>query len=92
MERRRVEGAARDLVPVEGVEVAEVEDQAMAVGDRALVERLVGDEGEQRVGVLARLLQFTAQVRVLHVGICSGNDAVGASWGITYFRGMGRDT
>jgi hypothetical protein len=41
MERRRVEGAARDLVPVEGVEVAEVEDQAVAVGDRAFVERLV---------------------------------------------------
>ena len=76
VERRRVERAARDLVPVEGVEVAEVEDQAMAIGDRALVERLVRDEREQRVGVLARPLQFTAQVRVVHVGICSGNYAL----------------
>ena len=83
MERRRVERAARDLVPVEGVEVAEVEDQAMAVGDRAFVERLVGDEGEQRVGVVARLVQFAAQVGVVHVAICSGNGGFGASWGVT---------
>ena len=83
LERRGVEGPACNLVPVEGIQVAEVEDQAMPIRDRPLVERVFRDEFEQRVGVLARLLQFTAQVRVLHVGICSGNDAFGASWGIT---------
>ena len=63
--------------------MAEVEDQAMAIGDRPFVERRFGDESEQRVGVLARLLQFAAQVRIVHVGIFSGNGAFGASWGIT---------
>ena len=88
MERRRVERAARDLVPVEGVEMAEVEDQAMAIGDRPFVKRRFGYESEQRVGVVARLLQFAAQVRIVHVGIFSGNRALGASPGITRFRGM----
>ena len=85
-----VERAARDLVPVEGVEMAEVEDQAMAIGDRSFVERRVGDESEQRVGVLARLLQLRRAGRsCIAASLAPHMRPLGASPGITRFRARG---
>ncbi len=39
-----------EQVPVEGLEVAEVEDEAVPLGNRPLVERIGPDQSEQPVG------------------------------------------
>ena len=46
MERRNVERITRDQVPVEGFDVPQVKDDAMAFGDRPFVEGVRMDELE----------------------------------------------
>ena len=53
MKREEGQRALADLVPIKGLEVAEVEDQPMALGNWALVERIGPDKRKQRVGARA---------------------------------------
>ena len=53
----RPEGRAAQVVPGEGGQVAEVEDERMAQGDRLLPPRLLGEETEQAVGSSPRRLE-----------------------------------
>jgi hypothetical protein len=53
---------ARDLVPVERVEVADVEDQPVAIRDGALEQRVRLDQIEERVGVCAGAVQCVQAV------------------------------
>ena len=61
MKRRHVEHATRELVPVEGIEVPDVEDQSMPFSDRPLVQRSRRDQAEQRIGVCPRGLQIDTE-------------------------------
>ena len=56
VERRDVQGVARDQIPVEGVGVPQVEDHAMAFADGAIIERGGPHQTEQCVHLLAGLL------------------------------------
>ena len=55
-------GAAPDQVPVEGLEVPDVEDDAVALEDRPIVEGLAANDAEQRVGAGARIAQAGLEV------------------------------
>jgi hypothetical protein len=51
VKRRKCQRAAADLIPVECLQVAEVEDEAVAVRDGPVVHGLGLDEFEQRIGL-----------------------------------------
>src|SRR5271168_2570455 len=48
--------SAAQKVPVERLEVAEVENQAMALGDGTLIKSFGSEEGKKGIGLLARFL------------------------------------
>ena len=66
MERLDAEGLAGNQIPVEGFQMAQIEDQAMAFGDGAIEERIATDEGEQIVRLATRFgkAQAKSAVRV----------------------------
>ena len=54
LEGAQVECIPADQVPIEGFQMAEIKDDAMAFRDGALIERVGTDEPEQFVGPLTR--------------------------------------
>ena len=60
VECRDVQRVARDQVPVEGIHVPLVKDDAMAFADGACVKRSGADHAEQCVSLLAGLLESAA--------------------------------
>ena len=60
LEGRHVQRVARNQVPVECLQMSQVEDHPVALGDRSLVEEFRLDQPEQRVGILAGLLECAA--------------------------------
>jgi hypothetical protein len=64
-------------VPVEGLEMAEVEEETMPLGNRSLVEGIGSDQIEKQVGADAGLRQATQQFRPVFAGaIICGNHTV----------------
>ena len=61
MKRRHVEHATRELVPVEGIKVPDIEDQSMPFSDRSLIQRSRRDQAEQGIGVRPRGLQLDTE-------------------------------
>src|SRR6185312_11240780 len=61
VESRGTQTSARQNIPVEGLEMAEIEDQPVALRDRTRVERLGRNQAKQTVSLLARRRQFTTQ-------------------------------
>ena len=49
-------------IPIEGFQVAEIEDQAVALWDRALVKKLGLDDAKEFVGVAARGMEPGSEV------------------------------
>ncbi len=68
IEGGQVEHVATKLVPVERVEMPDVEDQPVPIGDRPLVEGLDFDQPEQGVRVRARRPYFLVQRLLCAVG------------------------
>ncbi len=62
MERWRVERVTANQVPVECFQVTEVEDHPVAFCDGALVEIPGLDQAQQRIGILAGLLECVSCV------------------------------
>ena len=54
MKRWRKAAAPRQNIPVEGLEMAEIKDQPVALGDGSRVKRFRGDQAEQTIGLIAR--------------------------------------
>ena len=57
VEGREIEGVTREQIPIEGFDMAEVEDEAMAIGDRARIERVWIEQGKHRIGLRSGLVK-----------------------------------
>ena len=60
---RQMESSTAQQIPVEGLEMAQIEDQPMTLGNRPVVERVGSDRGENCVSVGAGLGQSMQQWR-----------------------------
>src|SRR5207244_62209 len=61
VERREVRGLAGDQVPVEGLDMPEIEHQPVTLRDRALVERFGTQQREQTIGLGPGLIQAAGE-------------------------------
>jgi hypothetical protein len=62
MEGLQSKRALRQQIPIEGLDMSDVENNAMALGDRPVVESFVANDPEQLVRSFSRLRQARVQV------------------------------
>src|SRR5690242_16765942 len=67
MERRHVERITSDQVPVERLEMTDIKEDAMALGNRALAQGIGPHQREQCIGLLAGLPERAAKLGRNHV-------------------------
>jgi len=75
--RARAFEARRQQIPVERLEMAEVEREAMSLGDRSLEQSAGGNQVEQRVGAAPRLGEAREKETARGTGMRAGLSTLG---------------
>ena len=95
VERRDVQRVTRDQIPVEGVDVPQVEDDAMAFADGALIKRRRACTRRNRASICSRACcsarPDSSWVRITALPVYRSLSGVRCEISLTWMRGCGAE-